>query len=193
MPCFDRQVNWKLNEIKTTQSSTEYFLTNKSLYIANCPSWDQNLLALCCTHLYCLLQYKSGLRKFPGGGMFTFDFIVKMLAGANCRKLLGWFIISTVIGQEFRIPSTSVISVRRDSLSRLFPCVFNIDARIARAERICLSQTPPMWLANGGFLCHFIQSPPMPSMNDWILLSFISEYAFFSSLLATMKLLPLSE
>ena len=148
---------------------------------------------MCCTRLHRLLQYKSGLRNFPGGDMTTFDFIVKMLAGANGWKLLGSFIISTVRGREFRIPSTSVISVRRASLSRLFPWVFNIDARIGYAERICVSQTPPMWLANGGFLCHFIQSLPMPSMNYWILSSFISEYAFFSSLSAPMKLLPMSE
>ena len=126
---------------------------------------DQNSLAMCCTHLHCLLQYKSGLWNFPGGGMTTFDFIVKMLASDNGWKLLGSFIISTARGQEFRIPSTSVISMRRDSLSRLFPCIFNTDARIARTE-ICLSQTPLMWLANGGVLCHFIQSPPIPSMKD---------------------------
>ena len=88
--------------------------------------------------------------------------------------------------------STSVLSGRRDSLSRLFPCVFNIDARTARAEQICLSQTQFMWLANGGFLLHFIQSPPIPSMKDWILWSFISEYAFFSSLSSPLRLLLLS-
>ena len=155
--------------------------------------WDQNSLAVCCTRLLRPLQYKSGLRNFPGGGMTTFDFIDKMLAGDNGWKLPRPFIISTVRGREFRIPSTSVISVRRESSWRLFPCVFNTDARTAPAEGIFLSQTAPTWLANRGFLCHCIKSPPLPSMNHWILLPFISEYTFLSSLSVSMKLVPLSE
>ena len=104
---------------------------------------DQDSLAMCFTCFYLLLEYKSGLRNFPGWGMTIFDLIVKMLAGDNGWKLPGSFIISTVSGQEFRILSTSVMH---------FPYIFNIDARIARAKQVCLSQTPPMWLMNGGFL-----------------------------------------
>ena len=105
---------------------------------------------------------QSGLWNYPGGGMTTFDFIVKMLASDNGWKLLGSFIISTTRGQEFRIPSTSVISMRRDSLSRLFPCIFNIDARITCTE-ICLSQTPLIDLQLEGFcviLSNLHQYPP---------------------------------
>ena len=79
---------------------------------------------------FCTIQ--TGLRDFPGGGMIIFDFIVKMFTGNNGWKLLGSFIVSTVRGREFRILSTSAISMRRDSSSRLFPCIFNIDPRIAQ-------------------------------------------------------------
>ena len=119
-------------------------------------------------------------------------FHCQSVSWCNGWKLPGSFIISTVRGPEFRIPSISVINLRRDLSFRPFQCVFSKDSRIACVERISLSQTPPMWLANGGFLSHFIQSPPIPSMKDRILLSFISEYAFFSSFSALMELRPLN-
>ena len=126
---------------------------------------NQSSLAMCGNRLQRLLQNISGLRNFSSSGMTNFDCIVKMLAGDNGWKLPGSFIVFTVKCWGFRIPSTSDISVRRDSSPRLFPCVFNIDAKIAHAERVCLSQTPRMWHTNGGFLCHFVQSPLIPSME----------------------------
>ena len=109
-------------------------------------------------------RMQSGVRNFSDGAMTTLDVIIKILAGDNGWKLPGSFIVSTVRSWEFRIPSTSVSSVRKESSSR--PFILKIDAGIARAERIYFSQTPPMWLANGSLLCHFIQSPSIPSMND---------------------------
>ena len=118
-------------------------------------------------------------------------FHCQSVSWCNDWKLPGSYIIYTVRGPEFRIPSISVISLRRDLSSRPFPCVFNKDSWITCVERM-LSQTAPMWLTNGGFLSHFIQSPPIPSMKGWILLSFISEYAFSTSLSVPMELRPLN-
>ena len=80
--------------------------------------------------------------------------------GDNGWKLPGSFIVFTVRAWEFRIPSTSVISVWRDS------CICNIDARIAHAERICLEefctilsnlhQYPPGIIGS----CHLSQNKP---------------------------------
>ena len=56
---------------------------------------------------------------------------------------------------------------------RLCPGVINKDDSIALADWICLSHTPPVWLASGGLLCHLIQSPPCSYIKD-ILSSSIS-------------------
>ena len=42
---------------------------------------EQHLSAKCCTHLHCLLLYKSGLTNEPGGGIITQFFIVNRLLG----------------------------------------------------------------------------------------------------------------
>ena len=74
--------------------------------------------------------------------------------------------VYTVNGREFRIPSVSATSVSRDSSSSYFPCIERRDDSIARADLICLSQTPPMSLAAGGFLIHLTKSPPRLCMKD---------------------------
>ena len=101
--------------------------------------------------------------------------------------------VSTVNDREFRIPSVSATSVSTDSSSSDFPCFERRDDSIAWADQICLSQTPPMWLAAGGFLIHLTKSPPRLCMKDWILSLSISLYAFFSSFSHPTKLVPLSE
>ena len=50
---------------------------------------DQILLTMCCTCLHHLLQYKSGLRNFTGGGMTIFGFIVKVLADVMAESYQG--------------------------------------------------------------------------------------------------------
>lgn len=102
---------------------------------------------MCCTHYKCLLQYNSGFMNFSGDGISTFDFIVSVLTGDDGWKLPESFITSTFMGLKVRILSTSVVSVRRDSLSRPCSWFFN------KAESLlflteCVFQTPPMRLAS---------------------------------------------
>ena len=115
---------------------------------------------MCWTRHHLFRQYKSGLLKSSGGGITTFDFIVRMFDGARGKSLVGSLIVFTVNGHEIRIPSVSASSVRRDSLSSDFPCFERRDDSIARGDLIRLSQTSPMWLAAGGFLIHLFKSPP---------------------------------
>ena len=120
---------------------------------------DQNSLAMCQTLRQCFLLYISGLVNSPGGGETTFDFMVRIFMGDKGCRLVG----SWVRGLEFKMPSTSVITVNKDLSFRHSPCIFESYPRIALAERICRSQTPPIWLAKGRFLCHLIHSPPCSS------------------------------
>ena len=157
--------------------------------------FKQNQKSLAMSWIPCqpFLLYISGLENSPGSGETTFYFMVRMLTGDKGCRLVGSIRTSTVRGLRFKMPSTSVIIVNKDSLSRYSPCVFKSDPRMDLAERICRSQTPPIWLAKGGFLCDLIQSPPCSTRKDWIFLSSISIYAFLNSRSAPMKLLPLSE
>ena len=59
------------------------------------------------------------------------------------------------------------------------------------ANRICLSHTPPMWLANGGFLFHWIQSALFCNMNSPTFFWLNSFQHLASSLSAPTKLLLL--
>ena len=154
---------------------------------------DQNSLAMWWTQHHLFQQFKSGLLKFPGGGITTFHFMVRMFGGARGKSLVGPLMVSTVNGHEVRIPSFLATSVSRDSLSSHFPCVERRDDSIIRADLICLSQMPPIWLAAVGFLIHLIKSPPNLSMKDWIISSSISVYAFLSLFTHSTKLVPLSE
>ena len=80
------------------------------------------------------------------------------------------------------IASTLHSRVRNDSSSRRLERTF-------RMVRICLSHTPPMWLAMGGLK---IQSVPSLSSLSWIWSWSISCMAWLSSLCAPMKFVPLS-
>ena len=63
---------------------------------------------------------------------------------------------------------------------------------MALADQICLSQTPPIWLAAGGFLSQIIQSAARDSKSNLTCWS-TSFNAWPSSLAAPTKLLPLSD
>ena len=148
---------------------------------------------MCWTRRHLFQQYKSGLLKSYGCGIATFNFIVSMFKGARSKSLVGSLIVSTVNGPEFRIPFVSATSVSRDSSSDNFPCVEKRDDSIIRAGLICLSQTPPIWLAAGGLLIYFTKSPPRLCMKDWILPLLISLYVYFSWFSHPTKLVLLSE
>ena len=154
---------------------------------------DQNSLAMCWIRPQRFLLYISGLENSPGGGKTNFDFMVRIFTGDKGCKLVVSLRTSTVRTLEFKMPSTYVITVNKDSLSRHSLCVFKSDPRMAVAEQICHSQTPPIWLAEGGFLCHLTQSPFCSSRKGWIFLSFISIHASFNSCSEPMKSPPLPE
>ena len=106
-----------------------------------------------------------------------------------------WFVehdtmlsLMTIQTLNSKIPLVSVTNARSDSYSSGFPYVLRKYKIIAQADLICLSQMPPMWLAAGWFLTHFIQSRPWPCINDWIFWFSISSYAFFNSFSQPIKL-----
>ena len=148
---------------------------------------------MCWTRRHLFQQYKSGLLKSPGCGIATFNFIVSMFEGARGKSLVGSLMVSTVNGPEDRIPSVSATSVSRDSSSSNFPCVERRDDNIERADLICLSQTPRMWLTAGWLLIYFTKSHPRLCMKYWILSLSISLYVYFSWFSHPTKLVPLSE
>ena len=56
---------------------------------------------------------KSGLLKRSGGGIATFDFMVRIFDGAREKSLVWSLMVSTVNGREFSIPSVSpLVSAR---------------------------------------------------------------------------------
>ena len=121
---------------------------------------DQNSPAICCTHLHRLREYRSGLLNTPRGGIITSFFMVRRLLGDNGISLLMSLRDSTVRGLELMTASVSATSVLNPLSLRLWPWVFSKAARIPLALPILCSQTPPICEAQGGFLCHVIQSVP---------------------------------
>ena len=97
------------------------------------------------------------------------------------------------MGLVFTIASTSAIFFRSYLSFRLVPCIFSSATKIEHADLICCFHIPPILLAVGGFLFHWIYWPPCSSMNSLIFLCFISENALFStSALAPTKFVLLS-
>ena len=115
----------------------------------------QNSLALCCIRFHLFLMYSSAFTKWPGGGKTTLEFMVRMLLGHIGCSLYISPNVSTVKGIEFAITSVTVRSVLRDSSFRDL-CVCKKYIIIVRVDQICLSQTPPIWLDAGGFLCQLM-------------------------------------
>ena len=76
---------------------------------------DQNSPSICCTHLHCLREYKSGLLNSPGCGIITSLFMVRRLLGDNGISLLTSLRDSTVRGLELMIASVSATSVLKCS------------------------------------------------------------------------------
>ena len=131
---------------------------------------------------------KVGVRNTPCGGITTFDFMVSMWLGDKAAWLLASLIVSTTNGLVLTIPSTSTNNILSDSSSRLAPCVFMRDESVFLADRICFSHTPPVWLANGGFLFHWIQSALFCNMNSPTFFWLTS----FQHLASSLSLLPQS-
>ena len=116
---------------------------------------------------------------------------------SNCIVLSGTVlftspILSQVVGLVLIIPSTYTSSVLNDSLLRLSPCCFSREALMLLADLICRSHTPPILLAVEGLCFQINHSPPSSIKKSSIFFLFISLNALFSSVLAPMKLLPLS-
>ena len=138
------------------------------------------------------LLYSSAFTKWPGSGKTTLDFIVRMLLGHTGCSLCTSSNISTVKGLEFTIASVSARSVFSDSWFRDLPCVSNKNISIVCDDRICLSQTPTIWLHAGGFLYQLMLSALMFWRKNWISWWSVSLYAFSNSFCASSKLEPLS-
>ena len=105
----------------------------------------QNSLAMCLMHHTNTFYWIHQLLQIHL--VVVSVFMVKMLFGLNGCLPLTLPKASTVNGLEFNIASVSTNSVLNDLSFKLLPFVTNND--------IYLSQTPPKWLATGGFLCQW--------------------------------------
>ena len=146
---------------------------------------------MCWILLHPLQQYRCGLQNTPGGGITTLDFIVKMRLSAIATSLVTLLIVSTTIGLELTMVSTSSKQVTQWLLIKTL-CVLIRDESMILADLICLSHAPPIWLAIGGFFCHTIWSALFFSNKSpilWLSISFMHISSFFS---ASIKSLPLS-
>ena len=106
-----------------------------------------------------------------------------MFEGVCDKSLVELPMVSTVNGPEFKIPSVSTNSGSRDSSSSGFPCFERRDDSIAWADRIYLSQMPPLWLAACGFLIHLTKSPLKLSMkiesSHWLFLLMLASIPLY--------------
>ena len=116
--------------------------------------------AMCWTLIHLCLLKMPGLPKSPRGGKIAFDFMIRMLTGTNGTGLFTSLIASTIHGHELNIASHSTIKVCKDSVSKLLSWLLSKQLSIALAERVCLSQILPKWLAFGGLFFQTIQSAP---------------------------------
>ena len=123
----------------------------------------------------------------------TFDFITSKLEGESGTWLWTSLIVSVVISHELTIASTYISNVCSASSFKLLLYIFRSAFRMLLAVLICHSHTPPMWLAKGGFLIHVIQLALCLCRYFYIWLWPISWKAFWSSLIAPTKLVPLSD
>jgi len=153
----------------------------------------QKSFAKCWTLRHLLREYRSARLKSPGGGRRTFDFIVSRWSGVSGSCEDSIVNLSVVSGLLLTIASASYMKVRSNSSSNCWPELCKSAHKIAWTERICLSQTPPLWLADGGFVLNLHQSQPQSRRKLWILALSISATAFSNSDLVPTKLVPRSE
>ena len=131
--------------------------------------------------------------KWPGGGITSFDFIVRRFTGLRGTRLVTSLSISVANGREFMIASTSTSRVCKESSDKLLPWVFSKELKIALAPQIWRSHTPPVLLDGGGFLFRIIHSPPFSFKKLPILILSISWNARDSSADVQTKFEPLSD
>ena len=160
-------------------SPTLKFLLESNYFCLSCKVAQNSLnhllqnLLMCCTCLQCFLQYRSSIPNTPGGGITTLIFKVNIWKGESATSLFASMMVSTTRCLEWIKASTSVNKVFRDSSSKLLLWVLRKDDKMLIAELICLSQTPPMWLAKGGFFSRWFNLH-----SDW---AWTSEFCYDSS------------
>ena len=93
------------------------------------------------------------------------DFIVSNCIGHNGIGLWTSNKDSDMMGLV--LASTLASNVRSDSSFRLVPCILSSANNIEWAHLIWRSQTPPLLLAVGGYLFHWIHWPPAPAWTHW--------------------------
>ena len=151
----------------------------------------QNSLHTCWTCHQFFWQYISSFWNIPGGGII-FVFMLSNCIGLSGTILFTSPILSQVIGLELIISSTSTSDVLDDSSLRLSHCWFSRAARMLPADLISHFHTAPKLLAVGGLCLQINHSPPRFIKKSLIFFLPISLNALFSSVLAPIKLLPLS-
>ena len=155
----------------------------------SCKVWINSLLR-CWIIFYLLLQHKSGFWKTPVVSITTFVFIESMLFGNIGIGLCPSLTVSTFNDRKFIFASFLVISVCRDSSSKLCLFVCIRDFEIALSDLIWCSQIPPLWLTAGGFFFEVIQSFPLSWRKFSLLLWSISLNAFNNTCYAPNKIVP---
>ena len=95
----------------------------------------------------------------------TWLFFVRMWLGVRGKGLVGSSRLSQVKGREFTMFTDSYRKVRRDSSSNWELDSARRTVRTLRTLRICRSQIPPIWEADGTFILNCTQSHPWTSRN----------------------------
>ena len=140
--------------------------------------WDRILLTMCCTCPHHLLQCKSGLRNFPGGGMSILDFIVKVLADVMTENYqghlsfplsevqsLGFLQFQSSVWEETYLPGLFHVSLTKiHELHALNECFLKLHPCGLQMEGfwVILSNhhQSPRWKI--GSCCHSSQNMPSP-------------------------------
>ena len=118
--------------------------------------------------------------------------MVRRWFGVRASKEIGEVVLSVVSGRLFITASASHMNVRSTSSFSWRPFFSRSAERTLRTVLICLSHTPPMWLAVGALNLNSIQSQFILRRLDLILSWCISPRASLSSRLAPMKFVPWS-
>ena len=137
----------------------------------------QNSLAKCWTRFHLFRRYRSARWNSPG---------------LSCKQMIADVKFSTVRERLLTTASTCVMKVWRDSSFSWLPHWSSRTESTLRAVRICRSQMPPIWLADGTFSWNSIQSQ-LGCKRKWRTRVWsIDDSAFCSSFLAPTRLLSWS-